>query len=390
MESDWYISYRFYDPGHLDGNGKIKPLQRIIKGMNDCKNWIERRKVTEGLIDDELTLLLQGYSPIHKKFMAPELRAEIDENTYFPDALEFIKDKVKAGPSIISNNKSIVGYVKPAIQALRFHNLPIGDIKRNHIKRLLEYLSKTKERWTSNTFNYYRSHLIIMFNELMEYDAIEFNPVKQLRKEKHVKKIRETLSDEERLLVKNHLDKVYPAFSRLMEIFYHSGIREIEILSVKVKDVDLKKERFKVTVRKRGQPVEEWREIKVVALPLWWDAIKDADPDDYVFSRGFKPGPIMPSEEYIHKTWNKWVKNPKKKGIGITADFYAFKHAHTTDIIDQLEGFTSNAAHEAAEHNGHRSLDMVNQVYDVKSKARKGQLVKLLPNTFIPKQTGDI
>lgn len=104
---------------------------------------------------------------------------------------------------------------------------------------VLDQCSRIKLHWTNNQFNHYRKYISILFTELVEVEAIEYNPVKDIDKQKTIKRIRKTLTKEERKKVNYHLHKNYYSFWRFINIFFHSGARLTEILSVKKEDVDL-------------------------------------------------------------------------------------------------------------------------------------------------------
>jgi integrase len=143
-------------------------------------------------------------------------------------------------------------------------------------------------------------------------------------------------------------------------------------MRLKVKDVDLKNQVYKCDIRKGKQHREVLRTIKTIALPLWEEVLEEAKPDDYVFSKGLKPGPIQIRADQITKRWYKYVKKP----LGIEATFYSLKHSHTSEIVDLL------SEEDAAKLNGHVNTDMVSKVYDVKKKDRQHQRLKSAGNRF--------
>lgn len=385
MKADWYISYRF-----TDGTGKTKQI--IAKGMNAYKTWPERKDATRDVMRDDDEDLKAGYNPITDAYTVIETPAEVGPETPLATALEFAGGTVTCGESIKKDLRSVLRNLAPALEDIKMARLPVGQVTRKHVKRLLAKLWENRPDWTGNAFNYYRSRLSIIFQELMEYEAIEFDPAALLKKKKYVKKIRKTLQDEERVRVKEHLDKVHPDFSRVMQIFFHSGIRGTEMLRIRTEDVELAKERFKVTVLKGGQYVEQWRVIKQVALTLWKQQLTKAKPGDYLFSEGAVPRKKQMTDGYLTDLWYHYVKREPKAGdkrkylgIGIKSDFYALKHLHSTEAMDILEEIVLRPAEEVAGHNGHRSTAMLEKHYDTKADGRKGKLVKMLQNEFVKK-----
>jgi integrase len=213
---------------------------------------------------------------------------------------------------------------------------------------------------------------MILFSELCESEIVDINPVRDIKKKKIVKHIRQVLTDEERILVNEHLKNKYPEFHRFLHIFYNSGARISELLRIKDSDVDLKKQRYKVIIQKGVEYREVWRTIKDIVLNYWNDILCQAAKGDYLFSIGLKPGKRQIQPYQIGKRWYRLVKKP----LGIQADFYSLKHLHTTEVVDLL------SEKEAAKHNEHISTAMVVGIYDVKRDDRHHNKVKGLDNKF--------
>ena len=92
--------------------------------------------------------------------------------------------------------------------------------------------------------------------------------MRDIRKRPVVKKIRLTLSEEERKSINAYLKKEHYSFLRYLHIFFHSGSRTSELFRVKGKDVDLKAQLFKRTIIKGNNKREVKTMIKDIAPPL--------------------------------------------------------------------------------------------------------------------------
>src|SRR5664279_4811998 len=61
----WTITYRFYDPAFMHKYPKGKQVQ--VKGMNGTTVLRDRRKQTQDLLDELMSILkVEGYNPISK------------------------------------------------------------------------------------------------------------------------------------------------------------------------------------------------------------------------------------------------------------------------------------------------------------------------------------
>lgn len=359
---DWYIMYRFYDP-------KIeKPKLIRVQGMNHFKTLSERQNATKNALTLEMDKLIkEGYNPFIKAQKSFSVSGIINTETPILDTLTSIYQKVEVSTRTKQDLKHMLSSVGKAIKELGLIKYPISQVSRKTIKMILEAASNSPDRFNKN-----RSYLMILFSEICELELTETNPVRDIKKKKVIKHIRQVLTDEERKKVNEHLEANYPEFHRFLHIFFHSGARISELLRVNESDVDLKNQRYKVIIQKGREHREVWKTIKDLAYPLWVDIMQKATKADYLFSNGLLPGKKQIQPYQITKRWYRLVK----KKLNIQADFYSLKHLHTTEIVDLL------SEKEAAEHNEHTSTAMVVRIYDVKRKDRKHSKVKGLDNKF--------
>lgn len=361
---DWYISYRFYDPAYP------KPKQKIVKGMNDFKDLAARQEATAIILDRELKTLLAGYNPITGETRSQvSVAGEIHPTTWITEALWMAYERVDISPDSRKSLKSVLNYTEAAIRKVNYKMLTIGEVRRKHMRVILDIIGEILPGWTNGKYNRYRSNLSILFTLLMEYDAVEFNPIQGIKKKQHLKKIPEVLTPEERKKVDAHLrKKKLTSFRLYMRIFFHSGARTNEMLGVKVKQVNLQQQWFIIVLRKGKQLKEVKKTIPTRALRYWKLLLKGAsDPEHYVFSKGLVPGPQRITRPQITRRWEVHVKGD----LGITCDFYSFKHARTTETMDAY-----NNAEAAAAQNSHTSTAMVVNIYDVRATARNHEQLK--------------
>lgn len=372
--TSWEIRYRFHDPLFKTEYPEGKQIR--ITGLNWFKKLSERRQAARALVENELEKLsLYGYNPIRGQIVAPvNLVFEIAPDTVFVSAIQLAYERFAKCESRTANEmRKALKHIKHSIRSLRYDQLPVSEVRRRHIRFILDHIGVQKKGWTASNFNHYRAYLQILFNELQEVEATDVDPVSKIKKMKMVKKIRTVLTMEERVVVNGFLKTKYHSFWRFMQVFFHSGARISELLRVKVGDVDLKGQRFKATILKGSQQFETWKTIKDLALPFWQDAMEDADPELFVFSKGLKPGKASINMRQITKRWRLHVKQE----LGIKADFYSLKHSHSSEVVDLLSD------QEAAKHNSHLNTGMVVNIYDTKRAGRQHNKVKGLDNPFV-------
>ena len=371
MLKKWRIYYRFYDPSQAGTKG----LLIRVNGMNAATTLKDRREITWALIADIIQSHIDGYNPILKKFTEDEPdpeEAEIPPSTPLVQALRAALEKITCEKRTKTDVKNALTYIVKSIQSLRYDRLKISAVSRKHIRAILDNCEKVKPYFSNNQFNNYRKYLSMLFAELMELEAALYNPVRDVKKRQTVKKIRPTLTDQERVRINDYLQTAYPDFHRYMLIFYHSGRRTTELLRLRYEDVDLANQRFIITERKGNRHFEKWCAIKTIAVPLWAQAISKCLPGQYLFGDGLVGADKPINADQITKRWNKHVK----KHLGINKDFYSLKHSNADDIakkhgIDVSRRFI-----------GH-TTESTTRIYATGQSSRDLDVLKGLDNEFV-------
>lgn len=371
IKKKWYIQYYFHDP-ELKEKYKYGKLVIIKAGINRFKTVTERRTAVKALRNDEINRLHNGYNPITNKTTTPfDFDYEIDPHTASEKAIKKAAEKITGAKSTRSDLNTVSRHLKKSLKQLRLDTIPIKDLKRRHIKATLENLAQTRN-YSSARYNKVRSYVMIIFSELVELETIDYNPVREIKKRKVVKKIRTILTENERRKVNSYLKENVYSFWRFCQVFFHSGCRITELMQVKSNDVNILKGEFKVLVKKGRNYEEQLRPINKNVKKLWMELLNQAQTTDYLFSTHLIPGSVAISERQITRRWKRHVKDK----LNITADFYALKHLHT-DMVD-----AENDLYMASAVNGHKSTDMALNHYAVGHKNRQMEKIKNLDVKF--------
>jgi len=358
-----------------------------------------------------------------------ELVADKDGNP-IPEidiVLPYIKEKqlkTEMEHETVIDCKSVLKYFSKSAAMLKKDQIPLHHIKSKDIKAILDncknlvverIMNKRVEKdgklvverikvngkmvpvktvvyqkkvWNDNQFNHFRSYLGILFGKLKKQEILEYNPIDNIEvrdttPEDPEQREKKVLTDGQRLQINEYTKEKTPEFNRLIHIFFNSGARRKEMVRVQGKHVDLPKQRFKVLVKKRKKWTWVWKTIKDVVLDHWVQAMDGCGPEDYVFSKGLRPGPKPIRPEQITRRWLRHVK----KALGFSDnDFYHLKRLHTTEIMDMFSKLTEQeeeAAQVAAEHNSHTSTAMVVNIYDAKKEKRKHNKIRAAGNGFV-------
>ena len=375
LKKDWYIQYYFRDAvsAHKYPTGKLI----IVKGMNKYKTLNERRVATQTALDIEIDMLTNyQYNPItgfRKDIIKTNNEYEISPDTMFFDALQDAFQRIDCGNETKIDIKSVLKYVSSAGEQLQYHQLAISQVRRKHLKIILDQVGKlTAVNYTANRYNVYRKYLHRLFEELIQLEAIESNPVKGIAKKTTVKKMRQVLTIKEREAVNKHLKIKHYTFWRFCQILFHSGARITELLQIKKSGVDLENQTFQNTIKKGKQHQEVRGTIKNNALFLWTELIKDAGVNDYIFSKKLCPGPVSINAKQITIRWRTHVKEK----LEITADIYSLKHSNLDETAAILD---AKAASKMAKHT---STAITIDHYLIGEKQREHERLKKVNNEF--------
>ncbi len=385
----WMIFYRFHCPSQT-GKGTRYPKGMLVthRGMNEYKTADERRAFCKGTIEAIREDLEDcDYNPItgYKKEMFEAIKTdyEIHPNTPLIEAWRLAYEKRKVSKGVKRDFRSVRKYAEVAAKNLKIDAMPIKEVRRRHMKSLLDQLGIVKrDTWTANNYNFYRSHLSMLFNELCQWEAIENNPMDKITKMKHAVAKRATLTKEQRIAIDQGLRKDNYRFWLFMQIFFLSGARETEMMQVKGHHVNLKEQTIKYLILKGTNYQYEYRPIPNNAVNLWEQALVDCKPHQHVFSRGLKPGDEPIKSYQITRRWERWVKlrvdsdGNKKYGENIP-DFYSLKHSHSSEVSKRV------GTRLAALHNQHTEA-ILKRNYDTEGVNRDMEILKGIDIEFAP------
>lgn len=397
IKKKWYIYYRFYDPRHKEDYPKGK--LRILKGMNEFNTLEERQTATKAFIKQQEDILkVQHYNFITKEFMTPafERKSELSPDTPFIEALNIALTKVEAVPETITDIKSVVKGVDIAARKLEIHEYPIKDISRKHFAAIFEKC-KDNPKFSKNRQNVYRKWLIKLYKTLFKMEAVESNPLKDIEKEKVVKRERVLPTVTQRKQINEFLRKNYYHFWRCMQIFFTSDARQKELFRVQAKHINLEDQSVLYLVKK-GQE-ERWvrRPIVDAALFLWEEILSECkSEEDFIFSYGLIPGKKQISSTQFGRRWQRHIKgtakrkvktNSRKKNyqppkkLNIDVDLNSLRHQSITELMDILDK-TYDPIKEVMQMTGHKSEKMIAKVYDINNVPRKNDKVKKTARLF--------
>lgn len=386
LKLNWYVECKFYDPLFKEKYPKGFPFRKRVNKFRT----LEERKAAIELFLIEIPKLFEdkGYNPITKKFMIPELKpvqGSLHPKLNFIAALEIAYPTLSVGDGVKKELRRIIAKVKKSAAELRIE-FPICEIHSGYIRDLLDYL-----KLTPNEYNKFLTHLSIVLSDLVEKRMVFHNPIRDIRKKKTIKKIRETFEVDELKQIFEYLKTDYYTFYRYGMIFFHSGARTAELFRVKKSDTTILKQEYKLTIRKGNCYKEVKKPILLNVLNYWSELIDKCITNEYyLFGKGLEPS-LIPIQPYqITKRFKRLVKdkmcfaNGKLMTIvdaklnnifyeSITADFYSLKHLFL-DELDNITDSNLNLSQNIASH----TTNITETAYLFGRENRKNEILKNL------------
>lgn len=374
LEKNWEIRYYFDDPVAKENDPELFAKKRRVrqKNMNEYKTLERRRAATEILISITVDKLVkEHYNPIYNTYMRMS-DSKVDGYSTLISSLRTYLDFKSITPKYKDEISSMINFIEESCLRLNLHVTPVKMISRKNIKDILRD-QQSHRNISNHRYNKYIAYLSSLFNDMIEDEIVEYNPVTKIKKLTSMTKVRNVLTNDDLKLIYPHLKENYYNFWRFTMIYYSSGARVTELLNLKVKDVDIKNSEFIVLVKKGSQYKQVVKPINKNYLYLWIEAISElntdrltVNQDHFLFSKNLQKGPKKIRYEQITRRWLQHVKNK----LGVTADFASLTHLYMDNVSAVLD------MKHAQKLRSHTSDKMVRKHYAINENDRQMQRLK--------------
>lgn len=330
---EWFVFFRYWN----NETKSYKPF-KCSEGLNRIKNLKEKEAEFKALREAREIWLKQGWNPIadrtfelRKQLFAQSELAEI-KNWTVEKALKHVLQTKKMAVKSRYDYKKSVEYFLQAATNYHYHAMPIAQLEKSHIKAIFSILLN-QFKLSNKNYNKRLEHIKSLLSELVEWDAIKFNPafgIKALPEEETTKFI--PLTSEERILMHEYLAIKSPGFLAFCMTIFFTGIRPDEILSLKVSDINTDKLFIKLNPFTNATKVkkERFKALHPQLLHYYHILQLHQQPaNNFVFSNNFLPGNNRIKARIATALWKKliWVE------LGIEKYLYSLKHAGADELI---------------------------------------------------------
>ena len=108
----------------------------------------------------------------------------IEPTTGFIDALRKAFKLLKLEGTTMQDINSSINFFEIAAKKLCIDRMEIQIVKRRHLRQVLDMVGELKKSWSAYSFNNCRAYLLMLYKKLLEEDAVDVNPVKEIPKQK--------------------------------------------------------------------------------------------------------------------------------------------------------------------------------------------------------------
>lgn len=316
----WFVEFSAWDERR---EKLVRKRDLTINSISDLK----KRKARANEIIDEINESLKGGAYIKDEDAEIE---SLDVVYSIKNGLELaLASRKSLKPKTYKNYSD---YTKNLIRWLVENKKEDYSIKKLNTKMFVEFHdSLTARKLKARTINNHKTHLSTLFVWLLEQKIIEVNPIEGVKKlsEDIGKNLAYTTEQQQEILTflqgKEH-------FIFLCKLMYYSLFRTNEISSLKIKDLG-RYHPNKMYLSKEWSKNNSERQVDIHPdLKGYILKLKKLDPEWFVFSNGFLPGPIY----YNSKNWGTFYRDHVLKKINkalkvekYTMDYtlYSWKHS---------------------------------------------------------------
>jgi len=356
IDKNWDVRYDFF-------NAITQKYQRIqvTGGVNRFHNLEERYKHIKALYDALVIELEKGFNPITNNYdnlvNTPENPLQNIQNLTIKEALYWaVNQKTKLEMRTMQTYKSNVKHFCEALERIGYAGLKITQLKRAHVKLAINNWAVDRNI-NAVTKNSYLENIGTICKILCEFEVLESNPVQYITKEMEMESTtHEPPTDDELKIISKNL-KIYDyGFFLFCQTVYQTGIREKELLSIKIENIDVNENIIRLyPIDDNGNKNTKTNKFRIIPISpnTAKELIKFSNnhPGNYylftINNKKITPGAKKSHRNSISSLWRKVIKedcninktlyslksrgnNDRKQNNGMTDDGIAFLYGHSS------------------------------------------------------------
>ena len=378
IKKPWLVEYYYRNPetGEMERQQKRGGINRI----HTLKERIEAAKQLAQAIDEMNASGQNNPFATKQSFFASAQSQDVLNKMPISTAFDFaIEKNIKRWRhTTYTSRKNVLKHILEGFKDLGYDSLQIGQVKRIHVKQVLEHCWD-KRGFGSKQYNNYLETIKSTLTTLVKNDVIETNPAEYIDPEPTEDgSVHVPLTALELFRVSEYLKRVDYDFYIFCKAINGTLVRPNELLGLKVKNIDFEESRMLITPLNSKTGKMQWVGIPHDLLEAMKDTCHGYNPEYYVWSKGMLPGDVRLHRNRASELWLKYVKND----LGINKTMYALKHSEIDDRLNALLDISKGIS-EIQKQARHSSAKMT-LVYDKNKVADRliNNTIKQLKTNF--------
>lgn len=321
-KNEWYVRYSYLHPD----TATFKEFTER-GGLNRIKVLREKEKAAIALRDMINNMLRNGWNPFDDENVAKKKEpASVGLIAYLETLIETKRQTLK--------RRTWQSYVyglnclKKWLIAQNLQNIAISKFTDDKARQFHDSLLLAGT-YKNKSINNQVANLKVIFNLALERKAITANPFKGINKLPEESGKHFPYSKTQKTKMKKAILKDDPELWMFVKVIYHCFIRPVEILRLKVGDVDVKNRLINLP----AGITKNKKQLSVVIPANFIDEVKQwqlhkYDENWYLFSHDLKPGPKTYGRNNVSRRHSEIRKDV---GLDDRYDLYSWKHTGNVD-----------------------------------------------------------
>lgn len=332
LKKRWYVSF-YYDHPETD---KRTPNCKFTfyHGINTYKKAAERREFGNRLVEGYTGLLERGWNPWENRLVMDEYS---DFEVQKVNIIEAIKIALKGKERTLKPTSyedlrwRIRRFIRFAKER-KFDKISSKEFTRMHIVRFLEYRSDQGENATS--INNYRASLSTILTDMVQNGHLDTNFVRDIPKLRTTPVRNHPFTEKQIIDIKKFLLKEDPQLLDYIRVLAYSFLRNNEVATLLVGDVDLRYKQITATDTK-SKAIDKVYIIDPL-LEIFNRMQLQGYPNNFsIFTPTGEPAEWNSTPGSKSNFFSKRFRKVKEHfGFGAEYGIYSFRHSFAVHLLD--------------------------------------------------------
>lgn len=247
----------------------------------------------------------------------------------------------------------------------KFPDIRMRDFTRAHANLFMEYLDETG--LGARSYNNYLGNVRAFFSWSCSAEYCDYNPFDRIPDKQVEEKFRDVIPLEDLKKIRSYFDEKLPPFVTMMLLVYFGGMRPKEITRVRVNQIKLNNQGIEMPGYQTKTHAARVSPLSRELVERLADAIRCAQPTDYLIGQNWVPGPVPITTKAFQKRWDKMRKElgmPMEYQVYSLRDCSAFYRMESKDVtpLDTMKALGHKRIYQTLEYANHEVKDLAKRL----------------------------